>query len=244
MLVVLTGMVAGLVHVVSGPDHLAAVAPLAVREHRDSWRSGARWGIGHSAGVALVGVLGFALRESLPLDRISAWSERLVGVMLIGIGLWALRRVLQVEVHAHRHEHGGSEHDHVHFHGPGHEHAAPAAHGAGKGHPHAAFGIGTLHGLAGSSHFLGVLPTLALPDWMSAGGYLLGFAGGTVLAMAGFSAFLGMLGRWFVDGHQRGLLVGVAGGVTVALESGRTRDLALVCIRTSHCPRLRLGTGR
>lgn len=203
MLVVLTGMVAGLVHVVSGPDHLAAVAPLAVREHRDSWRSGARWGVGHSAGVALVGVMGFALRESLPLDRISAWSERLVGVMLIGIGLWALRRVLQVEVHAHRHAHDGSEHDHVHFHGPGHEHAAPAAHGAGKGHPHAAFGIGTLHGLAGSSHFLGVLPTLALPDWMSAGGYLLGFAAGTVLAMAGFSAFLGMLGRWFVDGHQR-----------------------------------------
>jgi hypothetical protein len=220
MLVVLTGMVAGLVHVVSGPDHLAAVAPLAVREHRDSWRSGARWGVGHSAGVALVGVLGFALREALPLDRISAWSERLVGVMLIGIGLWALRRVLQVEVHAHRHAHDGSEHDHVHFHGPGHEHAAPVAHGAGKGHPHAAFGIGTLHGLAGSSHFLGVLPTLALPDWMSAGGYLLGFAVGTVLAMAGFSAFLGMLGRWFVDGHARVYRALVRGSALAAIGVG------------------------
>jgi len=28
----------------------------------------------------------------------------------------------------------------------------------------AAFGVGTLHGLAGSSHLLGVLPALALPS--------------------------------------------------------------------------------
>lgn len=191
MLVVITGLIAGLAHVVSGPDHLAAVAPLAVREHRRSWRTGLRWGMGHSAGVALVALLLFAVRESLPVEAISAWSERLVGVMLIGVGIWALRRGLKVEVHAHRHEHDGAgEHEHVHFHSKDHGHAP------GLGHPHAAFGIGTLHGLAGSSHFLGVLPTLALPDWISALGYLSGFGTGTVLAMGGFSWALGWLGKW------------------------------------------------
>jgi len=201
MLVAITGLLAGLVHVVSGPDHLAAVAPLAVGQHRDLWRTGTRWGLGHSAGVALVGVMAFALREMLPIERISVWSERVVGVMLIGIGLWALRRALRVEVHAHRHEHDGGEHEHLHFHGPDHLHAAEASHARGPGHPHAAFGIGTLHGLAGSSHFLGVLPTLALPDWASAASYLGGFAAGTVVAMGGFSVVLGFLGRWFSRDH-------------------------------------------
>lgn len=207
---------------VAGPDHLAAVAPLAVREHRGTWKGGARWGLGHSAGVGLVGLLAFALRQSLPQDRvhgwteqISTWSERLVGVMLIGIGLWALRRVLQVEVHAHRHAHDGSEHEHVHFHGPGHQHGGAEAHGVGRGHPHAAFGIGTLHGLAGSSHLVGVLPTLGFADWGSAAGYLGGFALGTVLAMVGFSTVLGLLGRWF-SGSHRGLYQGLARGSALA----------------------------
>ena len=203
MLVALTGLIAGLAHVVSGPDHLAAVAPLAVREHRQSWRTGLRWGMGHSAGVGLVALLLFAVREALPVEVISRWSERLVGVLLIGIGIWTLRRALRVEVHAHRHEHDGAgEHDHVHFHSEGHRHATVTAHVPGVAHPHAAFGIGTLHGLAGSSHFLGVLPTLALPDWSSALGYLSGFGVGTVLAMGGFSWALGWLGQWSSRDHR------------------------------------------
>lgn len=196
-----TGLAAGLLHVVSGPDHLAAVAPLSVRRHRAAWLTGCRWGIGHSAGVGLVALLLFALREVMPLPLllISQWSERLVGVMLIGIGLWALRQGLKVQVHAHQHAHDGSLHEHVHFHSPDHRHAASAS-SATHGHGHAAFGIGTLHGLAGSSHFIGVLPTLALPDWPSAMGYLGGFGIGTVLAMTGFAGFLGWVARMFACG--------------------------------------------
>lgn len=194
MLAALTGLVAGAVHVVSGPDHLTAVAPFSVREHRAAWRTGVRWGLGHTAGVGLVGILALAFREALPADLISSWSERLVGVMLIGIGIWALRRALRVEVHAHRHVHDGTEHEHLHFHGPRHAHAV--AEGAGvHGHGHAAVGIGILHGLAGSSHFLGILPLLQLPDRISAGTYLAGFGVGTVLAMGGFSALLGWMGE-------------------------------------------------
>src|SRR5580765_3977719 len=147
MIAILTGLLAGIVHVWSGPDHLAAIAPLAVRRPKETWVPGANWG------------------------------ERLVGVMLIGIGAWALRKALRV--HAHEHEHDGERHLHLHTHVHQKDHNQPTAHAH---HTHAALGIGILHGLAGSSHFLAVLPLLALPTRTQAAGYLIAFAVGTILS--------------------------------------------------------------
>jgi high-affinity nickel permease len=62
----LSGLVAGTVHVVSGPDHLAAIAPLSAEGKTGSWRIGFRWGLGHSSGVLLVGLISLLLREVLP----------------------------------------------------------------------------------------------------------------------------------------------------------------------------------
>jgi len=205
---IVTGLVAGAVHVWSGPDHLAAIAPLAVRQPRRAWRPGMRWGLGHSAGVALIGLLSLWLRDLLPVEWLSTWGERLVGVMLCGIGLWALRRALQHTVHTHEHEHDGERH--VHFHTHGHEtHERAEAHH----HGHAAFGIGTLHGLAGSSHFLGVLPALAFPTNTQAVTYLIAFGIGTVISMATFSSVLGLVTTKFATASlrvYRGLLAGCA----------------------------------
>lgn len=211
MLVAFTGLFAGLVHVLTGPDHLAAVAPLAVKAHRSSLRSGLRWGLGHSTGVGLVGVLALVCRGALPVEHLSNWSERLVGVLLIGLGLWALRQALRVQVHTHAHEHDGEAHDHVHFHSPAHQHqAAPLAiPNTPHRHAHAAFGIGTLHGLAGSSHFLGVLPALGFASWTDSLIYLSTFGIGTIAAMVGFAAALGGLAQWFAADHlklYRGLM--------------------------------------
>jgi ABC-type nickel/cobalt efflux system permease component RcnA len=182
-----TGLIAGITHVLSGPDHLAAIAPLAVRRPKAAWVPGLRWGIGHSSGVAVIGMLSLWLRDLLPVKLISSWGERIVGVMLIGIGCWALRKAFRI--HAHEHEHDGGRHFHLHSHSrqaaPHHE---PEAH---HRHTHAAFGIGILHGLAGSSHFLGVLPSLAFPTRFQALTYLLTFGVGTVVAMASFSGFVG-----------------------------------------------------
>ena len=210
MLVVLSGLVAGFLHVLAGPDHLAAVAPLAVRSHRRAWLSGVRWGLGHSAGVMLIGVLAILFKSVLPIGQVSSVSERLVGVLLIAMGLWTVRQALRVEVHAHEHAHDGSRHGHVHFHGPSHAHpVSEAAPSPEHGHGHAAVGIGILHGLAGSSHFLGVLPSLGFAHVGQAVAYLASFGLGTVLAMAGFSALLGeVAGRWALHTRHwyRGLL--------------------------------------
>jgi ABC-type nickel/cobalt efflux system permease component RcnA len=191
MFPLITGLLAGAAHVWAGPDHMAAVAPLAARRPSRAWKAGGRWGLGHSAGVAVVGLLALWLRDALPLEAISSLGERLVGVMLVAIGFWAIRRALQTTVHVHEHEHDGSRHVHFHTHHKGQSHSAAGAHQ----HAHAAVGIGILHGLAGSSHFLGVLPMLAFATGLEAALYLASFAFGTVLSMAVFAGLIGFASR-------------------------------------------------
>ena len=188
MISVLAGLLAGFVHVLSGPDHLAAIAPYSVRSHEKGWRLGFSWGAGHAGGVVLVGLLAVVLRGALPLERISGWSERLVGVVLVAIGLWGVRSALRNRVHVHHHSHGEQEHMHVHVHAPGVEHDQPGAHT----HTHAAFAVGTLHGLAGSSHVLGVLPALSMPSVPAALLYLAAFGLGSVAAMSALSAVVSL----------------------------------------------------
>ncbi|HSU56249.1 MAG TPA: sulfite exporter TauE/SafE family protein [Candidatus Dormibacteraeota bacterium] len=204
MIALFTGLLAGILHVWSGPDHLAALAPLAVRRPAKAWAPGARWGVGHSAGVALIGLLSLWLRDLIPVNLLSTWGERMVGLMLIGIGFWAWRKALRV--HAHEHEHDGERHLHMHAHSHQSQHEKPEAH---HQHTHAAFGIGILHGLAGSSHFLGVLPVLAFPTRAEALGYLLTFAIGTIISMATFSSIMGLVAaRWATGSTKfyRGLM--------------------------------------
>ncbi len=195
MISVVTGLVLGAIHVVSGPDHLAAVAPFAAESRRKAWKIGLRWGVGHAGGVLFIGLLSLLLHDWLPLDAISSWSERLVGVVLIGIGLWGLRRALSGRVHTHEHEHNGEKHVHIHTHDGATAHSHSHEGGVEHRHTHAAFAVGTLHGVAGSSHFLGVLPALAFPTMTEAVWYLTAFGIGTVAAMVVFSSLVGWSAR-------------------------------------------------
>jgi hypothetical protein len=170
LLATLAGLLAGLVHALSGPDHLSAVAPLVIGEPRRRWRMGLLWGVGHSLGVWTVGLLALGLRGILPVASLSSWSERLVGAVLIGVGLWGLRRAFAARL---PHSHEG---------------ATPRTR-PGR----AAVWIGSLHGLAGSSHILGLLPALALPSPGASLGYVVGFGLGAVAAMTAFSSAFGLV---------------------------------------------------
>jgi hypothetical protein len=192
LLVLGSGLLAGAVHVVTGADHLAALLPLSIGRRRGAWVLGARWGVGHSLGVLVVGALAVALKERFDLGLVEAWGERLVGVLLIAIGLLGLRRAVRLTLHAHPHDHDGDTHAHLHLHTCAEqEHGAGSHGGAMPRHGHAAFFAGTLHGVAGTAHLLGVLPALALPGLLASCAYLLAFAVGTVVAMAGFAGLVG-----------------------------------------------------
>ena len=211
--VALAGLVAGGVHVLSGPDHLAAIAPLAVDSRRSRWRAGFTWGLGHTGGVVTVGVAALLFRELLPVDALSSWSERLVGVALIAVGLWGARRAGRLEVHQHVHTHSGAAHAHIHVHPTEGAPAAPEpARPHGKrphDHTHASFAFGILHGLAGSAHVLGILPALALPTRLASGMYLASYGVGNIAAMTIFAAAIGMVSSRATDGGTqiyRGLL--------------------------------------
>ena len=166
MLALLAGLTAGLIHVFSGPDHLAAVAPMAADGDRDQWKTGLQWGVGHTAGVLLIGLLLLIVKERLPLETISAHSEKIVGAALMAVGGWGLWRAMRLGVTPH-----------------GHSHA----------HTRASFAMGTIHGLAGSSHLFGVLPALALPTRAASMLYLGGFGLGAILGMTAFAAAVGQV---------------------------------------------------
>jgi hypothetical protein len=177
MFAIFAGLAAGLLHVFSGPDHLAAVAPLAADTERGHWRTGLQWGLGHTFGVLLIAVLLLVIRDQLPLEWISAHSERLVGVALIAVGAWGVWKASRVGFSLHGHSHAG-----------------------------ASFGMGMLHGLAGSSHLFGVLPALAFATRGEAVLYLAGFGAGAVAGMSAFSAVMGLLSSKLSRRHSSGLL--------------------------------------
>jgi hypothetical protein len=199
MTIALVGVMAGVVHVLSGPDHLAAIAPYAVADKARSWRTGVRWGLGHSAGVLGVGFLVLVARHALPIEALSGHGELGVGFALLAIGVWGIRAARL-------------RHDHA---------AHPRHHRHGHSHGRAAFAVGTLHGLAGSSHLLGILPALALPSDAMAGAYLLCFGMGSVAAMGTFASLVAWIaGRPTASGAgaQRALL-GLSSVIATAVGS-------------------------
>jgi ABC-type nickel/cobalt efflux system permease component RcnA len=206
------GLGAGILHTWTGPDHMAALSPLAVARGKKAWGLGVRWGVGHSAGALVLAGLGLWARESLRLEVVSSWGERVVGGSLVLVGVWALVRARRTHLHAHRHAHGGSEHVHVHAHAPGRGHE-PSAAAPAHIHGHAALGFGFLHGIAGGSHLWAALPALALPV-TGAAAYLGGFALGCIAAMGAYAGTLGAVLERFPDRagtlHRR-VLSGAAG---------------------------------
>lgn len=200
---VIFGFLAAMAHVLAGPDHLAAIAPIAARTRFRVWMIGMSWGIGHLAGMMLIGLLFYLFRDLIPVDFISTNSERLVGLLLILIGMWAIFRIynyrsVSPHTHAHTHEDTSGDvfiHSHDHDHPGQHTHAHEKKKSGNQTYL-AALGIGMLHGLAGFSHILSLLPTLALPGKLDAAMYLTGFAGGTIIAMVGFSVILGFIGKY------------------------------------------------
>jgi len=189
---VIGGTLAGSLHAISGPDHLAALLPLCTgREWSRASATGALWGLGHGVGAALVGALGFALRGALNMDAVSKYMEVAVGVSIAIIGATGFQ-----EAREWAHNANNCELDEVDTSADPRAAADVVMSQCDEPPPQdvaRTLSNGVLNGICGTGHVLGVLPALAMPSWTIASAYLVCFGLGTLVAMAIVTGVIGEL---------------------------------------------------
>jgi len=214
----IAALIASILHVITGPDHLAAVVPFAIESKKRAWKIGLFWGIGHLLGMLLIGLLFLIFREVIPVEKISNYSEQLVGIVLIFIGVWSFYKLFKQERnHKHLHVHTENapvihKHDHDHSHEHSHHHTHDQSI---KQSNFASLSVGFLHGLAGIAHFLLFIPVASFDTKTDSAMYLLGFAAGIVIAMTVFALVIGKISSYAKGEHNDALFKGIrlAGGL-------------------------------
>ena len=196
MAVLTIGLVFGLKHATE-VDHVVAISTIVSR-HKNIFHSalvGALWGAGHTASLLIVAAIVLSLRVAIP-EVVSGWLELGVAIMIICLGVSALRRALQqnAHVHVHQHSHDGRSHTHVHF----HEHETRHEPALRTHHSHAVSRlgwkpvlIGMMHGLAGSGALMLLVLTQISSSWLGLL-YVATFGFGSIAGMLLMSALIGL----------------------------------------------------
>lgn len=205
------GIIAAVAHVISGPDHLAAVTPFAVDSKRKAWKVGLFWGLGHLLGMLSIGVLFLLFKAYIPIESISNYSEKFVGFLLIGLSIWIFFQIFKKEkTHTHIHIH--SETNHI-IHKHPHQHNSISNHS----HKHknikhnniASLSFGFVHGLAGVAHFLLFLPVLGFKSKLESTQYIVGFGIGTLIAMITYAFIIGRISLVSKNNHNVNFFKGI-----------------------------------
>jgi ABC-type nickel/cobalt efflux system permease component RcnA len=206
-------VVLGLRHA-SDPDHLIAVTSLVAaddRRTRDATRLGIWWGLGHAITLVLIGFPLIAFKSSLPI-WLESGAERAVGVVIAVLALRVIWKWAHGQYRAGGHAHAAPSDvpaDETHRHlrrraEPAHRHHSVRT-------PRQAFGIGLLHGLAGTGAVVLLLLT-ALPTRGEAALSLAIFAPMTIFSMAACTtAFAWVLTRPLIQPVYRSVLIPALG---------------------------------
>ena len=139
-------------------DHLVAVSNIVTKRNKLSLalKDGIFWGLGHTSTILLIGVL-LIIGKATFLDGYFGYLEAFVGVMLVGLGVFRLYKYYRPS----------NETDHHHA--------------AEKNH-RLAYGVGLVHGIAGS----GALILIVMAEFQSSLQsiiYLVLFGLGSVVGM-------------------------------------------------------------
>ncbi|CAN1134532.1 Chloroplast protein FOR GROWTH AND FERTILITY 2 [Linum perenne] len=184
-----TGFFAGCLHTLSGPDHLAALAPLSIgRSRLESAAVGALWGCGHDAGQVIFGLLFLLLKDRLHIEILRTWGTRVVGITLLVIGGMGIKEASEVPTPCVALENG--ECDVSVYESAALDSSSPAVVGKKKKIGFATFATGIVHGLQPDALMM-VLPALALPSRVAGAAFLVMFLVGTVIAMGCYTVFIG-----------------------------------------------------
>ena len=207
----LLGLALGMRHALE-PDHLAAVSTLASEERRMGRGAmlGAFWGVGHTLALFLVGGVLALLQRQMP-EGLAQLFEFGVALMLIGLGLRAIRRARVQGVIGPEHEHAHGRHHHRHPGQASHVHLGRSTFAARS------LAVGVIHGLAGSGA-LTALVIADLPTTSSRLAYIGLFGFGSVLGMALLSGLAGWpLARIGKSERAGRVVVAATGALSTAL---------------------------
>jgi ABC-type nickel/cobalt efflux system permease component RcnA len=153
-------------------DHVAAVCALVARRGTvaRAARAGALWGLGHGAVIIVAGTALVLLGARVP-GPLAAALDAAVAVMLVGLGVSALRRTPQDHDHEHAHSH-----DHDHDHEP-------------RGATRRPILIGLVHGASGTAA-LTLLVASTIPGRAEALAFITLFGLASIVGMAAAAAVL------------------------------------------------------
>jgi nickel/cobalt exporter len=163
---ILYGASSGVLHAVTGPDHVLSLGSVALRHPRGSARIGLQWGVGHGLGTLLLAVplvLLSGLVQTSLISALAAWGERIAGLALLAaaaFSFWSLRHT-----------------------------AAAAAVDA-----RSPLWVGVVHGITGASSLLMLMPVLLSGALQLTLIYLAAFSIGSTLAMVALTATIAKLG--------------------------------------------------
>ncbi len=228
-----TAFLLGLAHAIEIDHMIAVTAFVSTRPKlRAAAGFGLRWGLGHSLAVFVAGgiLVATGLRWPEGYDQL---GEALVGALLVAVGIWAMRRARKLHLHppeehgdhAHLHAHTGAAREHTHGH---HAHEVPAHPPTGHHHHHAPHVekhgitvVGLMHGLAGTSAVVALVPVTLMDRKLVGLGYLVAFGLGTIIAMTAYALVAAAAFRRASEGSLKwgqalGRSVG-AGSVAVGL---------------------------
>lgn len=153
-------------------DHVAAVCTLVARRGTvaRAARFGALWGLGHGAVIILAGGALVAVGARVP-GPLAVALDAAVAVMLVGLGIAALRRCGAAPASEHEHEH---DHEHGHDHG---------------GSSRRPILVGLVHGASGTAA-LTLLVASTIPQRAEAFAFITLFGLASIVGMAAAAAVL------------------------------------------------------
>lgn len=202
----------------SDPDHLVAVTSLVAADDggtRRATRLGVWWGLGHASMLIGIGIPLIVFKSAMPA-LLETGAERAVGVVILLLAARVIWKWARGDYRAGRHGHlppsdVAPEDSHRHLRqgdGPAHRHRPVRT-------TRQAFGIGLLHGLAGTGAVALLLLT-ALPTRLDAALALAVFAPMSMVSMAlCTTAFAWVLTRPVLEPAYRSVLIPAFGAFGV-----------------------------